>query len=154
MNQVTISPSDPQWAVELKQKLNEIILSLAGTVIVGDGISTLVKKGVVTAISQWTPVEITGAKDGDGYYECSVYLGDSESAAPLVEQKLLMRGHDVDDTDTQGYYVAQRLIIDGDQVWEVITGLPALPDLVNNYALCALAGVVQWVSMGPCTTAA
>ena len=155
---LTPSPSDPQWAFELKRKLNEIIGAVNAAATRGDGTTTRVEQGTISAIPAFYPCKITGAKDGNGYYEGSVYLDGAAGASPLTGELILLVDRDIDHTDTQGWYwchpSGRTVGSTYTRIWEVVCSHPKPTDTTNNYVLGSLAGVEQWLPLGPCTTTA
>ena len=156
ISKITLSPSDPPWALEIKRKINDMILAIEKATTRGDGTTARVEQGTISAIPQIYPCKVTGAKDGDGYYAGSVYKDGTSGASPLTSEKLLLQNRDIDHTDTQGWYICipvlRTISTVETRVWEVIAGHVAPADTTNNYVLGSLAGVEQWLPLGPCTT--
>lgn len=151
-----VSPADPPWVVDLKLWMARACEAINAAVTRGDGTTTLVNRGVVSAVQipQLCPVKITGAIDANGYYPCSVYKAGTADTAPLTSQLLKLWNMDVPETEEQGFWLASPAIVDIDgtdtEIWEAVNTLPQVPaDLasprVNDFALVCINGQVKWL---------
>jgi hypothetical protein len=105
----------------------------------------------------FVPVSVTGPIDADGYYPCSLYQNGTWEAATVTGQKMLLWGMYIDDTATQGFYLARPVVATiatvPTEVWEVVPNIPKVPDVTNSYILMSVAGVVRWILASQCGSA-
>lgn len=154
----TISPSDPRWVVELKQWMASVATTINRLEGRGDGTTTIVRGGIVTAVPQWVPIKLQGSAgpDANGYYPCEVYGAGTDALPTAAVYTALAElvNMDVDTADTQGFLLARPVQRDIGgtltQVWQVIEGIPPDPTGPGVFFLMVVGGQRKWVQGQDC----